>query len=380
MKVLIAVTHLLGSGHLSRALTLGRAFADQGYSVVVASGGVPVPHLNSDGIELVQLPALRSDGTNFTRLLTTDDQEADSSHYSARIHMLRRLTTEFAPDIVLTELFPFGRRVLSKEFETLLETARALPTRPVILSSVRDILAPPSKPAKANAAAELVNRFYDAVLVHSDPTTTLLDQSWPVTDSLRHRLRYTGYVAPPPIEPGKDAPGKGDVIVSAGGGPVGNAVFQTAIRSARAMSDKTWRILVGGSDRGGLIKMLNADAKGAPVIVEPVRPDFRQMLLHAAASVSLCGYNTALDVLQSGVPAVFVPFDDGGEVEQTLRASALAKLQSINVLASANLTDDRLCQAVSKVILDGRRAKDNLQFDGAAQSVAIATELRLTRS
>ena len=48
------------------------------------------------------------------------------------------------------------------------------------------------------------------------------------------------------------------------------------------------------------------------------------MLYHAAASVSLCGYNTALDVLQSGVPAVLVPFDNGGEVEQSLRAEALA--------------------------------------------------------
>jgi len=44
------------------------------------------------------------------------------------------------------------------------------------------------------------------------------------------------------------------------------------------------------------------------------------MLYHAAASVSLCGYNTALDILQAGTPAVFVPFDDGSEVEQGLRA------------------------------------------------------------
>ena len=33
MKVMIAVTHLLGTGHLARALTLGRAFAAQGHVV-----------------------------------------------------------------------------------------------------------------------------------------------------------------------------------------------------------------------------------------------------------------------------------------------------------------------------------------------------------
>jgi len=61
-------------------------------------------------------------------------------------------------------------------------------------------------------------------------------------------------------------------------------------------------------------------------VVEPPTPDFRMLLTGAAASVSMCGYNTALDVLQAGVPAVLIPFDDGGEVEQGLRADALAAL------------------------------------------------------
>ena len=60
MKVMIVVTHLLGTGHLTRALTLARAFAAAGDQVVLLSGGVPVGHLDFDGIALVQLPPLKS--------------------------------------------------------------------------------------------------------------------------------------------------------------------------------------------------------------------------------------------------------------------------------------------------------------------------------
>ena len=61
MKVSIVVTHLLGTGHLARALTLGRAYGAAGHDVQVVSGGMPAPQLNSDGVDVVQLPPLRSD-------------------------------------------------------------------------------------------------------------------------------------------------------------------------------------------------------------------------------------------------------------------------------------------------------------------------------
>ena len=49
MKVMIVVTHLLGTGHLSRALTLGRAFVQDGHDTFVISGGMPAPQLDQHG-------------------------------------------------------------------------------------------------------------------------------------------------------------------------------------------------------------------------------------------------------------------------------------------------------------------------------------------
>jgi len=376
MNVLIAVTHLLGTGHLSRALTLGRAFAQAGHRVMVTFGGMPAPHLHTDGVELLQLPPLRSDGTNFTRLLNADGNPADLEHLTKRIEALIGALDTFGPDVLITELFPFGRRVLSAEFLALLEHAAAMTPRPVILSSVRDILAPPSKPAKADRAEEIVLHYYDAVLVHSDPHTTRLEQSWPVSDRMAPKLRYTGYVAPPPVRAHPDGTGKGEVLVTAGGGDVGLPLFRAAIGATHLMPEQPFRLLVGGEGaRVTELRMLSGDN----TIIEPARPDFRQMLAHAAGSISMCGYNTALDLLRAGTPGVLIPFDAGNEVEQGLRAESLAALPALSVLKSADLTPERLAHTLRAVMAEGPRHGGEVDFDGANHAVHIAEEIAEAR-
>jgi len=371
MKVLIAVTHLLGAGHLSRALTLARAFVAEGHAVTVLSGGMPVAQFDTDGITLRQLPPLRSDGTNFTRLLTAAGDVADTAYLTARETEMTQAVTDIRPDIVITELFPFGRRVLRDEFMALVGAARMQTPRPVILASVRDILAPPSNPQKAQKTERIVLEHYDGVLVHSDPTSTPLEQSWPVTPALQEKLLYTGYVAPPPVGAHPDRLGQGEVIVSAGGGSVGRHLFTAAVAAARLSPPLRWRVLVGGGNAQAVIAELSAKAT-SNIILEPARPDFRQMLTHAACSVSMCGYNTALDLLQAGTPSLFIPFDEGGEVEQTLRAESLSHLPMMQMLRAADLTPERLLQQAEVLAKLPRGKVPDLRFDGAQESVRIA--------
>ena len=370
MNVMIVVTHLLGTGHLARALTLARAYITLGHTVTIASGGMPAAQLDRGDVQILQLPPVRSDGVNFTVLLDDQGAPASDAMMGDRIAALLGRLAAQAPDILITELFPFGRRILRAEFEALLQAAHNLPHRPLICSSIRDILAPPSKPKKAVLADQLIDTFYDMVLVHSDRDVTPLELSWPVSEALAPKLHYTGFVAPPAPSPHPQGSGTKEVIVSAGGGDVGAHIFAAAIGAARQDPDRHWRILVGGADaaeRGADL----ARAAPANVTVEPARPDFRQMLHHAAASVSMCGYNTALDVLQTGCPAVFIPFDAGSEVEQGLRADALARLPGIAVLRSADLSPDRLTKALLEVTLTARRAPRQAGFDGARETVKI---------
>lgn len=373
MKLMIVVTHLLGSGHLSRALTLGRCFAQEGHAVCIVSGGMPAPHLDTTGVQFLQMPPLKSDGTNFTDLLDDKGIAANPDYMSRRRDMLVDALRADPPDVIITELFPFGRRSLKGEFQHLLDAAHALSPKPLVFASIRDILAPPSKPRKAEFATEVLDRFYDGVLVHSDPEITPLGISWPVTDALEQRLSYTGFVAPAPPNDHPQALGQGEILVSAGGGSVGDGIFETCIKAAILRPDLKWRILVGGGDADVRIKAFKAIAP-ANVILNAARSDFRQMLRHAKASVSMCGYNTALDVLQTQVPAVFIPFDAGGEVEQTLRAKALAALPGIQVVLSDALTPNALIAALDTASKDHSTEPPRFGFDGARRTVQIVEE------
>lgn len=363
MRVMIVVTHLLGTGHLARALTLGRAMSAAGQTVCVVSGGMAVPHFDAEGLKLVQLPPVRSDGTDFTQLLDTNGDVATDAYLAARIRLARDTLDAFAPDVLITELFPFGRRILRDEFQALLSAAKDLAHAPLVLCSIRDILAPPSKPSKAAFADDMVARFYDGVLVHADPEVITLDQSWPMTKHVSKCLHYTGFVAPPApqIAAQKDPL----ILVSAGGGTVGDGIFAAAMDAASGLQDYTWHLLVSGPEERRARLQSQAPAN---VHVEAPRSDFRTLLGQACASVSMCGYNTALDLLQTGVPAVVVPFDDGGEVEQGLRAQALAKQPGITVLKQDSLLADGLAQAVRAVMRAPGRAPRKDGMDGAAQT------------
>ena len=371
MRVMIVVTHLLGTGHLARALTLARAFVAAGDSATVVSGGTAVDHFDAAGVRLEQLTPLRSDGTDFTTLLQSDGKVADDKLLLERQTRLLKILAEVRPDILITELFPFGRRILRAEFQVLLEAAQMMQPRPAILSSIRDILAPPSKPRKVAFADEIIAQFYDGVLVHADPEVVTLQQSWPVSDALKARLHYTGFVAQKPAS--SSAGQSQQVLVSAGGGNVGDAVFLAACKAAPHLPELQWLLLVGGSDER---RAALTDLASSNVSIEAPSPAFREMLMSAAASVSMVGYNTALDLLQTGVPAVLVPFDDGAEVEQGLRAEALAALPAIKVILQQDLTATALVDGVNAVMAAGRRPLRTQGMNGATMAVNIAHDLR----
>ncbi len=375
-RVAILVTHLLGSGHLSRALGLASACLAGGLKPQVICGGMPAAHLTRPDIDVVQLPPLRSDGVNFTRLVDSAGKPVSAGFMAQRSRLIIDALEAFEPDVLITELFPFGRRILQDEFEAALIAAKAMTRPPLVLSSIRDILAPPSKPGKAYQARARLARFYDGVLVHSDPGIIPLEASWPVTPDVAQMLRYTGFIAAsraPVEDAGVD--GTDEILVTAGGGPVGRKLFETAVAAARQTGTRRWRLLVGGGDAAGLCAGLNDIAGGAPVIAEPARADYRTMLARCAAAVGQCGYNTALDWLRAGVPGVFVPFAEAGETEQTLRAQSLHERYGYGLIAEDDLTAEKLANAAEAAIQRGRIVAGDLKLNGAAESVRIIRDL-----
>jgi predicted glycosyltransferase len=87
------------------------------------------------------------------------------------------------------------------------------------------------------------------------------------------------------------------------------------------------------------------------VAVERYRADFPRLLRRCRVSVSQAGYNTVLDILAAGIPAVLVPFAEMAETEQTLRAERLAACGVVEMVASAELAPDRLVAAIERALV-----------------------------
>ncbi|MBJ6126272.1 glycosyltransferase [Microvirga splendida] len=376
LRVLIAVTHLLGAGHLTRAAALARAFAGAGHETVLVSGGTPARLAGLGQVRLVQLPPVRTVGTNFKTLLDESLQPVDRAYLDERRAVLIDTLRNARPDILITELFPFGRRVLADEFTALLEAARALNPRPLVLCSIRDILVAPAKPERIAQAHERILRDYDGILVHGDPDLVPLEVSWPVDERIRPLLRYTGYVD----ENEETVPEerRHGIVVSGGSSAASLPLYRAALEAAHLIPERPWRILVG---RGVAEEDFQALRNSAPAhaAVERARPDFRALLSGAEISVSQAGYNTVVDLLRCGVKSVLVPFEAGHETEQRLRAERLKSLGLASIVPEDELSGRRLVDAILHGLSQPLSSPQAISIDGARQSVVIAESLILSR-
>lgn len=371
-RIMIYVQHLLGVGHLHRVAAIARAFARSGSPVQLVSGGMPDPTLHGlEGIDFVQLPPARAKDATFKILLDETGAQITDDWRAMRIARLQAIFDAFAPDALLTELFPFGRRPMRFELLPLLANIRQRQVRPLVFCSVRDILVDRTKPERDLDSIKWLQDYYDYALIHGDPAVVPFEKTFPLAERIRSQLHYTGYIVEqhnvPRTETGKD-----EVLVSAGGGAVGMPLFRTAVaaRPLSAARDKPWRILVSPHEDPAAVSALREQA-GAGVTIETVRPDFPGMLRHCLLSVSKAGYNTVMETLNSGARAVVIPFAGGEETEQALRANLLAERGLLQVLREAELSPAVLAQRIDQALAMPKAAGNSIRLDGAAETVRL---------
>lgn len=371
--VLLYVQHLLGIGHLRRAAAIARALADRGLRVVFVTGGLPATDLDIGSANLVQLPPLKSRDEAFSALVDEADRPVDEAWKERRAARLLEAFHDSRPHLLLTEMFPFGRRQMRFELLPLLAAVAERSPRPAVVCSVRDILNEPQKPEKTAWILETLNRHFDRVLVHGDPAVIPLEATFPEVARIVPEVSYTGYVvtAAPEKSDGTRRDGAGEVLVSAGGGRVAGPLIEAALaaRPLGPLAAAPWRILVGQHYPEAAFRDL---ARRAPdgVIVERSRPDFQALLARCRLSISQAGYNTVMEVLRAGRPAVVVPFAGVAETEQTRRAELLQERGALALVSEAELTGARLDQAVRRALAPGG-ARPAIRMDGAETTAAI---------
>lgn len=373
-RVLFYVQHLLGIGHLRRAAAIARALDRDGFAVTFVSGGERVPGLELGGARLEQLPPARSGDGRFGSVVDDEGRPIDDAWRERRRAALLDAFERCAPQAVMIELYPFGRRPFRFELLPLLEAAHGRRPRPAVLCSVRDILVGKDDPKRTAEIVALVRDRFDAVLVHGDPRLVRFDRTFAGAAEIADRLRYTGYVVNEAPAAQAGGAGQDEVLVSAGGGIVGGPLLRAALacRPLTAAAAAPWRLIAGVNLPEPEFRAL-AERAGGGVTVERHRADFQTLLRNCRVSVSQAGYNTVMELLQAGARAVVVPFAEGGETEQALRARLLAGRGLLTTVEPEALTPQSLAAGIDAAL---RAPKLQAEFDmsGTAGTVAAVRD------
>ena len=211
------------------------------------------------------------------------------------------------------------------------------------------------------------------MLIHADPHLARLEDTFHPTTPLLVPVEYTGFVLG--NGPAAAAPGgsRKEVSVSAGGGLVGEPLFQAALESQPVLwrsEHMSTRIVAGPFLPDEAWQRLRSAAERKRGLrVQRFVPNLRTTLGCAAGSVSQCGYNTALDLLWSGVPALVVPFED----EQLRRARTLEALGALRVLSPDCLNGARLADEI-RALMRFEPARVGIDLDGAERSARLLAE------
>ena len=370
-RVLMWVQHLVGVGHQRRSAAIARALARAGARVSYVCGGMPVAGLELDGCELIQLPPARSLDMRYHTLVDETGRAVDDAWRQRRAARLLEVVEARRPHALITETWPFGRGLLRFELEPLMAAVAAMRPRPLLVSSVRDIVEQRRDPAKLERMADRVLRHFDRVLVHSDPDLLPLADSFAPFARIAARVHHTGYVSTRQPVAARSPRPDGPVLVSAGGGFFGESLLLAALQAAAGdpRRGRRWHVLVGPNLPEARFRALAAQA-GGRVVVERNRADFHALLDGCAVSVSQGGYNTVTDLLASRTPAVIVPYEDEREHEQAVRARHLAARGLAQVVPHGALTPGALLAAVDAAAGSPVPAA-GVDLDGARRSAAL---------
>jgi len=334
-------------------------------------------------LEILQLPALKTN-PDFSNLHACASSRSMDEIKPLRRTMLLQALARFKPDAIVTELFPFGRKHFRFELLPLLEQTRQESRGPLLVSSVRDILVKRKDQEEfEQRACDLVNAFYDLILVHGDEKFQTLDETFSRVNDLHCPVIYTGYVARKSRVAAADAsrslPAEYRppmIVVSNGGGQYlsGQMLLERVLQAAQLLRSRIpheFHLFAGPLMPDTAYSRLELQARGSDnVKLARFTADLMAVLRRADLSVSMAGYNTIMDVLGTGVRAMVYPVTTNDDQEQIVRAGSLAKAGIIDVIRTEELVPEKLARKLEHA-LGKEPALLPVNFDGAANTVRI---------
>lgn len=385
-RLLFYCQPVLGMGHLVRSLAILRGLSD--FEIWLVNGGMPLGeetrHLIPTGLHTIDLPPLIAD-RDFSEVRSTDPSVDLSLIRARRKSLLIETLTAINPDILLIELYPFGRLKFDFELRPLLETAQGMAFPPRIVCSLRDILVTKrDQEAFEQFATATANQFFDLILIHSDPDFQPLGETFPPVDRLTSEIRYTGYVlpssSPTTSSPEPEVEVEPTIVVSIGGGRVGVELLEATIAASQQLHQirpHRLRIFTGPYlPACDWQRLVAAAAHDDWISVLRFTPNLLEEMRAAALSISMAGYNTCLELLLAGTPSIVYPFTGNNNDEQTLRARKLEAFGVVKALTARELTPASLAMIIRGMIdQPPPRPQPVIDLEGARKTAQFLREL-----
>jgi predicted glycosyltransferase len=376
MNIIFYCQYVWGMGHLVRSLEFARALSDHDVTLVV--GGQQVEVDRPDHVELVRLPVLYMD-EKFTRLIPGDPGQSVKHVQRERKSALYSLFEKKKPDLFIVELYPFGRSIFGFELEPLLDEIRAGRFgRVKAVCSLRDILVEKKDPpVYEKRVLEKLNRYFDALLIHSDAGLQRLDETFSRARDIEIPLVYTGFITQQTDPAGgrklrqelKIAPGESLIVASAGGGRSGFNILTSVLDACKLLRGSLpirLEVFSGPFMENEAYGKLVARS-GPGIRIQRYSRRFLDYLDAADLSVSLAGYNTCMNLLVTQVPALVYPY--ARQQEQPMRVGKIKHMLPMKILNAEDIQPDRLSDHIVQMLSQKRNFKTlPIDLNGAANA------------
>jgi predicted glycosyltransferase len=356
-RIVIHCQYVYGLGHLVRALNLAKGLVEY-YDVYFLNGGEAVDNLKVDSsINFIQLPAIyKEEGRSELSSVSNDLSLTDC--FKLRGQIIREKIEVIAPEIVITEHFPFGL-LFSKEVIRLIDYAKRANSKAKIVCSVRDVIESLKGGDSDQETVELLASFYDLVLIHGTEEIIPIESSFPLAKKIKPKIVYTGYVVDPMLHSGRKR--SENILVSVGGGRVGGELLTAVVNAFKQIKTESNHKLVVFK---GAFDSRNEE------VLEDDRVEYfsfdRNMFLNQLSisdiSISLGGYNSTVESIYAGNEVIIYNRKFlGSNEEQNIRISRFKEAGLISVISLEDLEVSRL----SKILLShiNNRSEKNSNFE-----------------
>lgn len=356
-----------GLGHLRRSLAIAGAIQRKNNlaaTLIVTGSPCATQFELPEGCDVLKLPAVSkdADGNYVPRKL--------GGQVSNAIQLRSRLISEayrsFRPHIVIVDHQLTG---LLNEALDMLQMARQ--DGCLLIYGMRDVLDEPKVVEAAWNQPEhqwALREAYDRIFIYGDPMVFDPSEAYALLHPYRSKIEFTGYiVAPIDLDARMPVPSlRRRVMVTTGGGEDGGRHINKYL-DALELAAVSWdsHIVTGPLVSDPWVRDIKRRVYGLG-LAEQVRisqfvPNMQRKLQQSDAVVSMAGYNTCSEIMQSGLPSILLP-RQAPRREQLIRAKRLEQLglADCQVDPSAEVLRERILAALEQ----GRKPSMYPSLDG----------------